>query len=658
MSNPVTVSLRASSNRPAQSMSSEERDQVDWSKLTNVPSITAGSGLTGGGPLTADVTLALQAGTIQNSSLASMATKTIKGNSTASTAAPTDLSVSTFSAMVEAINTDVDAGTATNSLITPRKLKRGYTNSPYYQRSGDSKTRAPRDKARDYCTSSDFSGMDPTGVSSSVSGFQSFVSEMSGGGQLRMMPGTYGIDSTVTLGDSLEIVAPHGGVTIKQIGRINGPIFQATSLTSCRIRGIAFDGNNLTSASATGSGGGAGVFTFTVSGVAGTIANGQRVFGTGIGTKALVTNVSGSTITVDVACTGSVSGTITFSTTTGLVNFTACSNVDFSNNRVVNFDIIGVATNATSTALIHNNYIARASAQTYLNQAILVGTSAGASSNVTISNNICYLSGIITQGSYLTIENNWCYGWKYGAGISTGTGSGDYYARVRGNYCTSGTGKDYDTYTLKGIENWSAYAVIEGNQCLGNSGPGIYNGGPYTAITGNVCVNNNTFGESDSGGIVIAYSDATNNGNYSVVTGNVCADSGPGTQTYGVVVSASCDYVTVSGNNLRGNVTAPYEVQGGTNTTVTFDGAAWTYSFTWNPTSISNGASLQSAQTVSGAALGDFLTVSCDIALSGLTLTAEVHATNTIYVTLTNNTGGAVDLASATFRVRGEKPLF
>ena len=65
-----------------------------------------------------------------------------------------------------------------------------------------------------------------------------------------------------------------------------------------------------TSPSATGT---SGTNTITVSGVNGTISNGMAVSGTGIGIGAVVTNVSGTTITVSVNNSGTVSGFPTFS---------------------------------------------------------------------------------------------------------------------------------------------------------------------------------------------------------------------------------------------------------------------------------------------------------------------------------------------------------
>tara|TARA_R100000458_G_C8261393_1_gene236875 strand:+ start:444 stop:770 length:327 start_codon:yes stop_codon:yes gene_type:complete len=56
--------------------------------------------------------------------------------------------------------------------------------------------------------------------------------------------------------------------------------------------------------------------------------------------------------------------------------------------------------------------------------------------------------------------------------------------------------------------------------------------------------------------------------------------------------------------------------------------------------------------TVTGAALGDIvLGCSCSIDIIDLGVTSQVTAADTVTVTVLNNSGGALDLGSATFRV-------
>ena len=77
----------------------------------------------------------------------------------------------------------------------------------------------------------------------------------------------------------------------------------------------------------------------------------------------------------------------------------------------------------------------------------------------------------------------------------------------------------------------------------------------------------------------------------------------------------------------------------------------FTGSTTVDVVSIADGASLTSSGvTVTGATLGDRVEVTCSIDLQGLTLTGYVSAANTVRFLLSNQTGSAVDLASATYK--------
>jgi len=75
-------------------------------------------------------------------------------------------------------------------------------------------------------------------------------------------------------------------------------------------------------------------------------------------------------------------------------------------------------------------------------------------------------------------------------------------------------------------------------------------------------------------------------------------------------------------------------------------------SATWNPGSIADGAGESMDVTVTGANLGDFARASFSLDTTDLTLTADVTAADTVTVRLNNNTGGAVNLAEGTVRVK------
>ena len=75
-------------------------------------------------------------------------------------------------------------------------------------------------------------------------------------------------------------------------------------------------------------------------------------------------------------------------------------------------------------------------------------------------------------------------------------------------------------------------------------------------------------------------------------------------------------------------------------------------SATFNAGSLADGAGETTTVTVTGAALGDFVLVSLGVDLAGITVTGYVSAADTVSVRVQNESGGTLDLASTTLRVR------
>lgn len=76
-----------------------------------------------------------------------------------------------------------------------------------------------------------------------------------------------------------------------------------------------------------------------------------------------------------------------------------------------------------------------------------------------------------------------------------------------------------------------------------------------------------------------------------------------------------------------------------------------TGSATWDAGSIADGDMESKDITVAGAALGNFVLASLGVDVVDLGVSAQVTAANNVTVTLLNNTGSAVNLASTTVRV-------
>jgi hypothetical protein len=80
-------------------------------------------------------------------------------------------------------------------------------------------------------------------------------------------------------------------------------------------------------------------------------------------------------------------------------------------------------------------------------------------------------------------------------------------------------------------------------------------------------------------------------------------------------------------------------------------------STTWDPGSLANGASASTTVTVTGAAVGDIaLCGFTSITAAGWQMRANITSANTASVTITNQTGGTVDLPSGTLRVGVMQP--
>lgn len=72
----------------------------------------------------------------------------------------------------------------------------------------------------------------------------------------------------------------------------------------------------------------------------------------------------------------------------------------------------------------------------------------------------------------------------------------------------------------------------------------------------------------------------------------------------------------------------------------------------YDTASLVDAAGVTTTVTCTGAAVGDYALVSFGVNLQGLTVTAYVSAANTVSVRIQNESGGTIDLASTTIRVR------
>lgn len=152
--------------------------------------------------------------------------------------------------------------------------------------------------------------------------------------------------------------------------------------------------------------------------------------------------------------------------------------------------------------------------------------------------------------------------------------------------------------------------------------------------------------------------------NISAVIGASAAGTTPDASSVLDLVSTSKGFLPPRMTNTqRNNISSPATalmVYNSTNNRYNgYNGTSWRElawvligTATWNPASIADGASASTDVTVTGAAVGDPCSVGfTSIAAAGWRITANVRAADTVSVFLTNNTGGAVDLASGTVTV-------
>ena len=155
-----------------------------------------------------------------------------------------------------------------------------------------------------------------------------------------------------------------------------------------------------------------------------------------------------------------------------------------------------------------------------------------------------------------------------------------------------------------------------------------------------------------------------------IINGNSIQSDGTATYHLSIQDAASCvcngnrmvgddppvDFANVTPLTLVGNQSDNLSPSFGAGLTTKINyGNSWDFlqaSDTWDPGNIGVGAMEAKAVTVTGAALGDYATASFSLDLADLVLDAKVTAANTVTCVLSNNTGGAVDLASGTIYVK------
>ena len=108
--------------------------------------------------------------------------------------------------------------------------------------------------------------------------------------------------------------------------------------------------------------------------------------------------------------------------------------------------------------------------------------------------------------------------------------------------------------------------------------------------------------------------------------------------------------ISLKGNMFESGVTSDIENFQSVNGAFAIDGRL-RFSQAYDPVSIANGASLSTAWTVYGAAVGDIVTLTHSQNTDGCALYGRVDSTNSVTLTIVNNSGAAKDIASGTLYI-------
>lgn len=269
-----------------------------------------------------------------------------------------------------------------------------------------------------------------------------------------------------------------------------------------------------------------------------TIEGNHYVDESGTGNAAFGVGISDSGAISEVNIVGNY-----FNCLTAPLTITSCSKININGNILIGTEEPGIPCcefEATDDLIFANNYVefTKNSAATY--QALRLN---GDCERCVISHNIL----------------NSTYG--YGNGIGT-AGSGNDHIVIDNNVIT--------TCASYGISIGGGGTTLVANNVVKSAGSdGIYVGSTGTTVTGNIVESAAAIGINVNGGsrYVVTKNIVKNCGSSGIALQNctevICAenmcydDQTPKTQTYGLYLN-SANYIIISSNNFRGNLTAAY----------------------------------------------------------------------------------------------------
>lgn len=349
------------------------------------------------------------------------------------------------------------------------------------------------------------------------------------------------------------------------------------------------------------------------------------------------------------------------------VAFVNCNQWEFVDCAVTGIQAhtIGLATNGCNDFTIENNYFNMPTPTgAQFNQAINISASSNPTARNRVVKNTMVGSALNSSGAPGLFSQNVVTGWGFGGGLTFGPNANQIELTITENVCNNSLAIiDINNTAISGIECWTAYTIIKGNICNGNSGHGITIGATQTICQGNICFNNGQ-GPQGGNGIIAYATTATTNASQCIVSDNNCFDNqSTKTQVYGYVENQQNGqtilFNMVHDNNFNGNKTGPMLLAAsGATEQLSFRGPQLAISgVAANPGTLTAGATANQVVSINGAALGDIVKVGFSQDLQGVSLFGYVSAAGTVAVWFSNNNNvGSKTLTAGVINVLVEKP--
>lgn len=221
--------------------------------------------------------------------------------------------------------------------------------------------------------------------------------------------------------------------------------------------------------------------------------------------------------------------------------------------------IVQAATNSPAFWIERNDIEMTAGATTQ-NQCINVSSTSGSGTTFGVINgNKCVNSGMLVDGSNISITNNDVSGYKFGGGIVVAADATySFKINISGNSLhDSGTGADVNSTFPNGIESWASRSTISHNRLWNNASCGVSLGGQYVNVSGNIAWDNGTRTDAHpQAGFCTEATSATFNASHSYFGDNLSFDDGANTQQYGYfdTLAANTSDITFGLNRFSGTL--------------------------------------------------------------------------------------------------------